>query len=267
MNNESIVDLLAPQQKKLKVTRTSTGSVIQKLAELKANQYDDVENLLEKGKEHSLTLTNLRGVRWHSFIKVTIIRTDDLYPEKVVNSSFLLANLKGTERIGKQGAKSSLLRQGASLNKSITHLGNSIHNLVKLNKSNPNATTSQRRSIFGDSKVTEVLADALSGKWCTTILGNISPSEFHYLETMDTLENLRIAAYITSAPIRRELSTRAGKVLLKIETLKKSLPIDTLAEGHPPTEQQELLQDLEDKFMMIVQEFVHTRKKKQFCEN
>lgn len=140
-------------------------------------------------------------------------------------------------------------------------MGNSIHNVV--NESRRLLTTikdvekvkkempSRLYNFFGDSKVTRMLADPLSTTWCTTFIGCISPTEYHYLETMDTLENLRMAGLIQTFPVRGDVETEASKLYRKIAKLESMMPPDTLAEGHPKTEMQEKLDKLKHKFELI----------------
>lgn len=228
--------------------------------------WEELEELIESGNVLSQKITATRGTRWHSFIKLNIIRQDKDHPETTIRSQLLFANLKGSDRIGQMGAKGQLLRQGASLNKSNTAFANVILNVASTARKELHNTKDIEEtkkslprklySLFGDSKVTKVLSDAFGTSWCTTIISCISPTEYHYLETMDTLENLRAASLIPTFPKRGDLDTEANRIFKELTELKAKMPPDPLAPGHPKTEMQEQLDELQEKFDRITRGFV-----------
>lgn len=262
MNNDTVLDLLNPDKNvNHKVRRHEKyGVYVTNLFEVEVRSWDELEELIESGTIISQKAAAQRGTRWHSFLKLTLIREDIAHPELTLKSSFLFVNLKGSDRIGQMGARGELLKEGASLNKSLTAFSNAIHNIVtysrkRLNKVSRKEAESVKKnlhkevfSMFGDSKVTALLSEALGGNYATTIICSISPTEYHYLETMDSIENLRIAQHIPTCPVRGDVDTIASKLHARIVKLRSALPKDTLAPGHPPTEQQELLQKLEAEF-------------------
>mmetsp|Transcript_8699 Transcript_8699/g.12861 ORF Transcript_8699/g.12861 Transcript_8699/m.12861 type:complete len:767 (+) Transcript_8699:134-2434(+) len=262
MNNDSILDLLNPDKNvNHKVRRHEKyGVYVTNLYEVEVRSWDELEELIESGTIISQKAAAQRGTRWHSFLKLTLIREDLSHPELTLKSSFMFVNLKGSDRIGQMGARGELLKEGASINKSLTAFGNAIHNIVEYSRKRLNRVSKKNMdkakkdlqkeifSMFGDSKVTSLLSEALGGNYATTIICSVSPTEYHYLETMDSLENLRIASHIPALPQRGDVDTIASKLHKKIVGMRRHLPVDTLAEGHPPTEEQENLQKLESEF-------------------
>uniref|UniRef100_A0A7S1PIX9 Kinesin motor domain-containing protein n=1 Tax=Percolomonas cosmopolitus TaxID=63605 RepID=A0A7S1PIX9_9EUKA len=270
MNNNDVFDLLNPQiagsskknPLKYKVRRhPEYGVYITNLSEVEVRSWDELEELIDSGTIISQKQAHQRGTRWHSFLKLTLIREDARQPELTVKSSLSFINLKGTDRIGQLGAKGQLLKEGASLNQSMTALGTSIHNVVSYTRKRLSQAQNAQEAhemkktfpretfgMFGDSKITAVLSEALSGNTCTSIVCSVSPTEFHYLETMDALENIRIASHIPSCPQRGDVTTEAFLLHQQIEKLRQEVGPTNLAEGHPLSESQEKLHRLEQQF-------------------
>lgn len=261
MNESHMTDLLttnhAKQQLRLR-RRGKMGFFVESLTETPVSQYQDVHELLEQGRMQCAKLGEARGSRWNMFVKATILKQDLQHPEISICSSLLFANIKGAERVGKSGAKGQLLKQGVQLNKTAACLSNAIHSLVKhVNQKQDNANGSNTLySYFGDSKVTQLLSDCFLDGYATTIIGALPIAEYHYLETMDTLENLRIARHVKIQLKHGKVTNELGTLYKRISDLKSKLPQDTLANGHPATEQQEELQQCIDKYNMMVTGYV-----------
>ncbi|EFC50447.1 kinesin [Naegleria gruberi] len=243
MSNDSILDLLDLNEgKELKLKRSGKeGVFITNLSEHQVDSWEHLQSLIDNGIRRSQQLTAQRKIRLHSFMRLRLTRNNYDHPEEDVSSSFMFVNLKGTERIGKIGAKGDHMKEGASLNMSMIAFGNAIHNVVNHTRVKKD-TAININSLFGDSQVTAMMSDSLGGKSATVIIGSISQTEFHYLETMEVLENLRIARHILSKPVKQVLNSKIKKLYNKIKKLETSIPEDKLAPGHPPTEQQEELE-------------------------
>ncbi|KAG2370787.1 hypothetical protein C9374_005985 [Naegleria lovaniensis] len=251
MSNDTILDLLDPDdEKELKLKKhTKQGVFITNLKEMQVESWEQLQSLIDDGIRRSQKLTAQRKIRLHSFMRLRLTRNDLDHPEQDVSSSLMFVNLKGTERIGKMGAKGEHLKEGASLNKSLTAFGNAIHNVVHHTKVKGAKTSNVNiNSLFGDSMVTAVLSEALGGKSASVIIGSISQTEFHYLETMEALENLRIARHISTFPKKQILNTKVIEILNRIKALEKVCAEDKLAPGHPPTEEQEKLESLKQLY-------------------
>ncbi|KAL9655439.1 hypothetical protein ABK040_016852 [Willaertia magna] len=255
MSNDLIIDLLDKEEKELKVKRNEEkGVYITNLSEKKVEGWEQLQLLIDSGIRRSQKLTAQRGIRLHSFMKLKLERDEIHHPEITLQSSLLFVNLKGAEKVGKMGLKGERLKHGASINKSITALENAIHNVenaVRKEKEN-------LKSVFGDSIVTSVLSEALGGTFATVIIGSISQTEFHYLETMEVLENLRMAKRIKATPQRKSVETHISLLHKTVQKLESELQEDRLAYGHPPTEEQERLTELKERLKRFLQNPVKT---------
>ncbi|KAL0487329.1 MORN repeat-containing protein [Acrasis kona] len=286
MNNDSVVDLLDTNlhlddhhsEKRVK-RNPIRGAYITGLKEEVVEVWKDLETLISSGTQRSQELSVKRGTRWHSFLRLSLLREDEDHPEITLRSNLLFVNLKGADKVGRfvsqsyphdvEGREMDKIRikHGSSINKSLTALGNAINNVMDYTSRNPlspedannNDILAKRKftlqGIFGDSKTTAILGDAFCGDYCTVMIGSVCPTEFHYLETMDSLENLRIANHIPCRPNRGDERTKAKELFDKIIRLKQKMPQEPLitAPGAPLTEEQERMQQLQDEYGHMVQ--------------
>jgi hypothetical protein len=288
MNNDSVIDLLdadlevESHHSEKKVKRNPVlGVYISGLKEVTVEVWKDLEVLIQEGARRSQSLAAKRGTRWHSFLRMSLLREDEDHPETTIQSNLLFVNLKGSDRVGKIGHTNSTvpygidnevhkenqkerLKQGSSINRSIAALGNAIHNVSdfsnRTNTENMSADEEKRvkqklHSLFGDSKTTMALSEAFCGNTCTVMVGSISATEYHYLETMDTLENLRIANHIPAKPSRGDVRTEAKELfdrIMKLREKQPRVPVVT-APGAPLTEEQEKVEELTAKFEHLIE--------------
>lgn len=90
-----------------------------------------------------------------------------------------LADLAGSEKIGKTGATGETLEEAKKINQSLSTLGNCINALTK----------SKRGYIpYRDSKLTHILRESLGGNCKTTLIITCSPHKFNFDETVSTLK-------------------------------------------------------------------------------
>jgi kinesin family protein 5 len=88
-----------------------------------------------------------------------------------------LADLAGSEKVGKTGATGELLEEAKKINQSLSALGNCIMSLTKKSGHIP----------YRDSKLTFILRESLGGNAKTTLLIACSPHMFNIEETVSTL--------------------------------------------------------------------------------
>jgi len=98
--------------------------------------------------------------------------------EEYLNSKFHFVDLAGSERMKKTGATGNTAKEGISINKGLHTLGNVISSLVSKSKHVP----------YRDSKLTRILTDSLGGNSRTTMIACISPAEFNFEESNNTLK-------------------------------------------------------------------------------
>jgi len=96
-------------------------------------------------------------------------------------AKFHFVDLAGSERIKKTGATGNTLKEGISINKGLLCLGNVISALTDETKKNSHVP-------YRDSKLTRILQDSLGGNSRTTMIACISPAEYNFDETLNTLK-------------------------------------------------------------------------------
>lgn len=98
-------------------------------------------------------------------------------------SNINLVDLAGSEKFSKTGASGDRLKEGCSINQSLTVLGKVISNLAdKSMGKGKNSVTPYR-----ESSLTRILQNALGGNSKTLMICAVSPSSDNYDETLSTL--------------------------------------------------------------------------------
>jgi kinesin family protein C2/C3 len=180
--NETIRDLLVRkgEETKLDVRQGPNGNHVPGLIEVPVRNAEDVEKLMAQGDEArstSATAMNAVSSRSHSILQV---RVDGHNPETKSRSvgKLSLADLAGSERVGRSEATGQRLIEAAAINKSLSSLGNCMAGLAAGNSHVP----------FRDSKLTYLLQDSLSGDAKCAFFINVSPSSTNASETLQSLK-------------------------------------------------------------------------------
>jgi hypothetical protein len=109
-------------------------------------------------------------------------------------AKFHFVDLAGSERLKKTGATGTTMKEGISINKGLLCLGNVI-----------SALTDENNRVFHvpyrDSKLTRILQDSLGGNSRTTMIACISPAEYNYEESLNTLKYAARARNIKNKPV------------------------------------------------------------------
>ncbi|CAG5076410.1 Similar to osm-3: Osmotic avoidance abnormal protein 3 (Caenorhabditis elegans) [Cotesia congregata] len=106
-----------------------------------------------------------------------------------------LVDLAGSERQARTGATGDRLKEAASINLSLSALGNVISAL---------AAGNGRHVPYRDSKLTRLLRDSLGGNARTLMIACISPADVDAEETLSTLRYAARARCIKNKPIVNE---------------------------------------------------------------
>eukprot|EP00736_Rhodelphis_marinus_P009297 Rmarinus@m.14750 len=215
--NEVIYDLLSPSRD-LKIRESTTkGVYVEGLSAFSVASQEEAFNLMLRGnqaKTMASTAMNERSSRSHSVFslrvestprgsgvsgpagspaKVAIAPTgvggcssplQTRSPKAALRPSGTFAkvnlvDLAGSERAGGMGSTGIRFREGTSINKSLTALGNVINALASGTKSH---------IPYRDSKLTRLLQESLGGNMSTAMIAAISPAASNVTETLGTLQ-------------------------------------------------------------------------------
>lgn len=169
--NEQIRDLLAEDGlssgTKLEVKRGEHGMHVPNLAVIPVDSYEEVVALMRLGQQNrsvAATDMNAHSSRSHSMLSVYVTSHNQLTSE-ISRGKLHLIDLAGSERLAKSGAVGIRKTEAASINKSLSALGDVIH--ARANKS---AHVPYRNSVL-----TYLLQDSLSNDSKTLMFVQISP--------------------------------------------------------------------------------------------
>lgn len=187
---ERVRDLLNPHNKKhLKVREHNVyGPYVEELTKLVVTSYKDIKDLIDLGnKSRTTAATRMNETSSRSHAVFTIILTQrrfdvdtNLKGEKV--SKISLVDLAGSERADSTGAEGLRLKEGATINKSLTTLGKVIAALESNSKKKKADFIPYRESVL-----TWLLRENLGGNSKTAMIAAISPADINYDETLGTL--------------------------------------------------------------------------------
>merc|ERR1712018_775805 len=188
------------------------GSVIiQGLEEIQVHDKQEVYRILERGSEKRRTAEtkmNANSSRSHTVFTVTLfinmqsVDGDDMLKIGKLN----LADLAGSENIGRSGAVNKRAREAGNINQSLLTLGRVITSLVDRKPHIP----------YRESKLTRLLQDSLGGRTKTSIIATISPASINLEETLSTLDYAHRAKNIQNKPELNQKISKKEK--LKVST-------------------------------------------------
>uniref|UniRef100_A0A7M4FBT9 Kinesin family member 12 n=1 Tax=Crocodylus porosus TaxID=8502 RepID=A0A7M4FBT9_CROPO len=202
--NEQVRDLLSPGPPCPLPLRWSKarGFYIEGLLSTEIEGLETIMDLLQEGTQRrrsSAHALNRHSSRSHALLTVQLhARGEATSPG---SSSCLgrwgalrFVDLAGSERVKDTGSVGQLAREANSINRSLLALGHCIARLAE----------GQRRRAhvpYRDSKLTQLLADALGGAGVTLMVACISPSSRCLPETLSTLRYASRALQVPSRPV------------------------------------------------------------------
>ena len=195
--NEHVRDLLQPRTdppQYLKIRESPTeGPYVKDLTEIQVKNYGEILRYMRMGDNSRTTAStkmNDTSSRSHAVFTIMLkqihhdYRTDET-TERLAR--IRLVDLAGSERAKATEATGQRLREGGSINKSLTTLGRVIAALA--DPKNIRSQSSNRRSKdvvpYRDSILTWLLKDSLGGNSKTAMIACIAPAD--YDETLSTL--------------------------------------------------------------------------------
>lgn len=232
--NEHVRDLLVPvpagkEPYNLKVRESPVeGPYVKDLTEVPVRNINEILRYMRNGDNNRTTAStkmNDQSSRSHSVFTIMLkqIHHDLATDETTERSSRIrLVDLAGSERAKSTEATGQRLREGSSINKSLTTLGRVIAALAdpqKRRKSKapsgsgstlkPPASSSKSIVPYRDSVLTWLLKDSLGGNSKTAMIACIAPSD--YEETLSTLRYADQAKRIRTRAVVNQDSLSAAE--------------------------------------------------------
>jgi kinesin family protein 5 len=222
----------------LKVRETPARGVwVDGLTEHFISSPDEVLQLINLGqtcRATSSTAMNAESSRSHSLFIIQIIqKTAD---GKTKTGRLNLADLAGSEKVGKTGATGNTLEEAKKINQSLSSLANCIHSLATSSSS----AKGGHHIPYRDSKLTHILKESLGGNSKTTLIITCSPHIFNLEETISTLrfgqraKTIKNKAVVNQQRSVEELNNIIKKLLAEIAALKKHITTLEGRLGVPP---------------------------------
>lgn len=189
---EKVQDLFLPAEKRpkegLKVRESKTlGVYVEGLTKKVVSSYEEIKaamDLGEKNRSIGGTLMNATSSRAHTVIAIEFKNITIMGGKKSMKQSVInLIDLAGSEKAEQTGATGDRLQEGCAINKSLSCLGNVISALADkaMGKGKGQVVP------FRDSKLTQMLKNALGGNSKTIMICALSPASSNYEETLSTL--------------------------------------------------------------------------------
>nr|AMS24247.1 kinesin 14-IIa protein [Marsilea vestita] len=182
--NEQVRDLLCSDgtNKKLEIRNNSqqNGLNVPDASLHPVNSTEAVLDLMALGHKNRAvgsTALNERSSRSHSVLTVHVKGTD-LTSGDALRGCLHLVDLAGSERVDKSEAIGERLKEAQHINRSLSALGDVIAALAQKSSHVP----------YRNSKLTQLLQDALGGQAKTLMFVHVSPDQDSYGETISTLK-------------------------------------------------------------------------------
>ncbi|XP_014467404.1 PREDICTED: osmotic avoidance abnormal protein 3-like [Dinoponera quadriceps] len=203
--NERLRDLLQDdtgESLTLKEDPTRGTYVAGGLREVTVKDAAECTALVHQGDQRraaAATKMNAASSRSHAVLTLSLeaiaINDDDRHGNAIKRGRLHLVDLAGSERQARTGATGDRLKEAASINLSLSALGNVISAL---------AAGNGRHVPYRDSKLTRLLRDSLGGNARTLMIACVSPSDVDAEETLSTLRYAARARCIKNKPVVNE---------------------------------------------------------------
>ena len=144
-----------------------------------ASSAEDLLTLFDKGnsmRHVGATKMNSESSRSHSIFAILVEVTNNI-TKKTTVGKLSLVDLAGSERADKTGATGDRMKEGQSINKSLSALADVISALSSNESFIP----------YRNNKLTMLMQDSLGGNAKTLMFVNISPADYNRDETVTSL--------------------------------------------------------------------------------
>ncbi|XP_034952059.1 osmotic avoidance abnormal protein 3-like [Chelonus insularis] len=223
--NERIRDLLQDDDGSLQLKEDPVrGTYVAGLREVTVKDAVECSSLVKQGDKRrvaAFTKMNASSSRSHAVLTISLeaLAMNEGTSQQggaVRRGRLHLVDLAGSERQARTGATGERLKEAASINLSLSALGNVISAL---------AAGNGRHVPYRDSKLTRLLRDSLGGNARTLMIACISPCDVDAEETLSTLRYAARARCIKNKPIVNEDPKDAllRQYQLELQRLRKLL--------------------------------------------
>ncbi|KAL0583560.1 hypothetical protein ABG067_006478, partial [Albugo candida] len=218
---EQVSDLLNPTKTrvKLQIRENKRGDFfIENVVEMSVKSPQEFMDYVMKGNNKRAIAAikmNKRSSRSHTILMVTVPQRH-VETQVVKSGNLYLVDLAGSEMVRKTEAVGRRLEEAKMINRSLSTLG-----IVNNNLTNPNMSHVPVR----DSKLTRILHDSLGGNSRTTLIVNISCSEWDSAETLSTLRFGNRAKKIQNQAVINERKS-ADDLMNTVKVLQKDLQLE-----------------------------------------
>ncbi|XP_061085066.1 kinesin-like protein KIFC3 [Conger conger] len=179
--NDSLNDLLAKGPAgHLEIRAQGKSVTVPGLTAMDVETEEHILNVMELGEKNrkiASTKMNIQSSRSHLILTLRVEGTDSV-SGATSHGTLTLCDLAGSERISKTEATGARLLEAASINKSLTALGQ-VFSALKCNA---------LHVPFRNSKLTHLLQPCLSGDAKACVFVNVSPEPANLSETLSTLQ-------------------------------------------------------------------------------
>eukprot|EP00048_Salpingoeca_helianthica_P001914 m.52729 g.52729 ORF g.52729 m.52729 type:complete len:981 (-) comp11792_c0_seq1:836-3778(-) len=234
--NEQVQDLLGSHVKGgMKIREhPKKGFYVEDLNVIPVQSFKEIEDQMEAGtRNRTIAATNMNATSSRAHTVVTINfnqKTDNAQGKGMTKTSNInLVDLAGSERADATGATGDRLKEGASINQSLSALGNVISALVDVQSGNKGKIVPYR-----DSTLTKLLKNALGGNSKTIMIAALSPADINYDETLSTLrfadrvKSIKTSAVVNESPTEkliRELREENARLQAMLSGGSTSVPV------------------------------------------
>lgn len=235
--NETLRDLLSPENSELRIHEDKRrGVYVSPLREEIVTSPRQVLRVIQRGEMHRHTSTtdfNEHSSRSHTVFTMIIEsrqrtgtpqstpgRRLSISGTRMVGGSVQMSQLNLIDLAGSEKASSQLERrkEGAYINKSLLTLGNVIARITE--------DKNTGHIPYRDSKLTRILQSSLSGNAKISVICTISPTQYAYEESVNTLKFAqRVKKVVTRASTHEIMDDKAllQKYRMEIMELKAKL--------------------------------------------
>ncbi|XP_064614056.1 kinesin-like protein KIF28P [Liolophura sinensis] len=272
--NEQVRDLLNLKKVPkggLKVRQHPTkGFYVESLTSCPVNSYRDIDAKIAQGTHNrTVASTNMNATssRAHTIVAVTFTqKTANEAGENMTRTSIInLVDLAGSERAASTGATGDRLKEGSSINQSLSTLGNVIKALADISGGKKKVIVPYRNSVL-----TRLLQNALGGNSKTIMIAALSPADINYEETLSTLrfadraKAIKTTAVVNESPtdkLIRELKEENARLLNMLKSGGGAAIMNDQSQGgYTKEEVEEMKRTLEEEMRKSQQEVEEMKK-------